>query len=158
MPPNRNNTPEVPATRLACDRCHDHKLRCDRSPIAGEPCRRCARVKAECRYGRPRRFGRPRKRRDSESVKKEDSITGASPVTPAAPCASESAVPPQELMQNQNDSSVVAGGVDSPSFFEVEDSSFGQQPVTMSMMPGTCDRFRRGRGPKRTMFLLITTS
>lgn len=152
MPPNRT-TPDVPATRLACDRCHDHKLRCDRSPITGEPCRRCARVKADCKYGRPRRFGRPRKRRDSV---KEDS-TGACPATPA-PLALESAAPPPRELMTRNDSSVA--GIDSPAFFEVDDSSFGKQPASMSMLPGNVESFSLGpgRGGNESTISVLTTS
>ncbi|KAJ2905399.1 hypothetical protein MKZ38_005497 [Zalerion maritima] len=56
--------------RLACDRCHSQKLRCERNPRASgdDPCQRCARAKAQCRYGPPLRIGRPStKRRHSQT-------------------------------------------------------------------------------------------
>lgn len=126
MPPNRD-APAVPATRLACDRCHDHKLRCDRSPITGEPCRRCARVKAECRYGRPRRFGRPRKRKDSPA---EDLVAGVPAAAPQEPAAT---TPPSSLTERDSG----AADIDSPTFYEVGASFLGKD--AMPLMSGTWD-------------------
>lgn len=131
MPPNRD-TPAVPATRLACDRCHDHKLRCDRSPITGEPCRRCARVKAECRYGRPRRFGRPRKRKDS--VAEDLAATTPGPAGTSAAAPQEPAAAPLRKLVHR-DSGVA--DIDSPAFYEVGDSCLGKD--AMSLVSGTCE-------------------
>ncbi|PVH74408.1 hypothetical protein DL98DRAFT_537475 [Cadophora sp. DSE1049] len=48
-------------TRMACNRCHSHKLRCTRSTDrTSENCQRCIRANAICVYGMPMRLGRPR--------------------------------------------------------------------------------------------------
>ncbi|KAK0101876.1 hypothetical protein ONS95_001312 [Cadophora gregata] len=48
-------------TRLACNRCHSHKLRCVRSDMFSnsEGCERCFRANTKCVYGTPMRLGRP---------------------------------------------------------------------------------------------------
>ncbi|PVH72810.1 hypothetical protein DL98DRAFT_659811 [Cadophora sp. DSE1049] len=48
-------------TRLACNRCHSHKLRCVRSDMYSnsEGCERCSRANTKCVYGTPMRLGRP---------------------------------------------------------------------------------------------------
>jgi hypothetical protein len=47
-------------TRLACNRCHSHKLRCARSGSSSDGCERCLRANVKCVYGTPMRLGRPR--------------------------------------------------------------------------------------------------
>ncbi|KAE8445140.1 hypothetical protein EG329_013742 [Mollisiaceae sp. DMI_Dod_QoI] len=65
------------AKRLACDRCHDQKLRCSR-PQQNEPCVRCAKAGVVCNVSAPQRTGRPRKssapRRSSEKGRKSPII------------------------------------------------------------------------------------
>ncbi|KAK2880151.1 hypothetical protein FQN49_000530 [Arthroderma sp. PD_2] len=54
-------TPESSRLRLACDRCHAHKLRCLRSETTepGGKCDRCRRAAVQCVYSPPNRLGRP---------------------------------------------------------------------------------------------------
>jgi hypothetical protein len=56
-----------PVTRLACNRCHQQKLRCDRSLVPGQPCARCENAQVECIFEPPLRPGRPSTRRKSRS-------------------------------------------------------------------------------------------
>lgn len=45
--------------RLACDRCHGHKLRCRRGPKDNQACQRCIKAGERCTYSPPLRLGRP---------------------------------------------------------------------------------------------------
>ncbi|KAF7155842.1 hypothetical protein CNMCM5623_008722 [Aspergillus felis] len=56
-----------PVTRLACNRCHQQKLRCHRSLVPGQPCARCENAQVECIFEPPLRPGRPSTRRKSRS-------------------------------------------------------------------------------------------
>ncbi|EFR01312.1 hypothetical protein MGYG_04319 [Nannizzia gypsea CBS 118893] len=53
--------PETTRLRMACDRCHAHKLRCLRSETTepGGKCERCRRAAVQCVYSPPNRLGRP---------------------------------------------------------------------------------------------------
>ncbi|EGD92385.1 uncharacterized protein TERG_08601 [Trichophyton rubrum CBS 118892] len=53
--------PETTRLRMACDRCHAHKLRCLRSESTepGSKCERCRRAAVQCIYSPPNRLGRP---------------------------------------------------------------------------------------------------
>ncbi|GFF47679.1 transcription factor ACEII [Aspergillus udagawae] len=62
-----STTPSRPVTRLACNRCHQQKLRCHRSLIPGQPCARCANARVQCIFEPPLRPGRPSTRRKSHS-------------------------------------------------------------------------------------------
>ncbi|KAL2065964.1 hypothetical protein VTL71DRAFT_3634 [Oculimacula yallundae] len=54
-------SPVQKSTRLACNRCHSHKLRCPKRPnTTSEDCERCIRANAKCDYSVPLRLGRPR--------------------------------------------------------------------------------------------------
>ncbi|EKD16679.1 uncharacterized protein L3040_001418 [Drepanopeziza brunnea f. sp. 'multigermtubi'] len=59
-PPTQPQQDSSPVKRLACDRCHDQKLRCTR-PQDGEPCVRCQRAGVLCNVSVAQRTGRPRK-------------------------------------------------------------------------------------------------
>ncbi|KAL6231004.1 hypothetical protein BDW75DRAFT_54637 [Aspergillus navahoensis] len=56
-----------PVTRLACNRCHQQKLRCHRSPVPGQPCARCENAQVQCIFEPPLRPGRPSTRRKSRT-------------------------------------------------------------------------------------------
>lgn len=78
--------PIQPVTRLACNRCHQQKLRCHRSPIPGHPCARCENAGVECKFEPPLRPGRPstrRKSRGKEALSPSKSVPESYPVTPA---------------------------------------------------------------------------
>ncbi|KAF2138628.1 uncharacterized protein K452DRAFT_311550 [Aplosporella prunicola CBS 121167] len=53
-------TPPVKQHRLACNRCHQHKLRCNKRPDA-QVCSRCQAAGAECLFSVSRRGCRPPK-------------------------------------------------------------------------------------------------
>ncbi|RHZ63427.1 uncharacterized protein CDV56_104737 [Aspergillus thermomutatus] len=76
--------PSQPVTRLACNRCHQQKLRCHRSLIPGQPCARCENARVECIFEPPLRPGRPSTRRKSRSkpTSPSKSVTASSSVTP----------------------------------------------------------------------------
>lgn len=70
-PSPRMSTPQQATSatrrRLACDRCHQQKLRCLRTANPdGEACDRCLRLSAECVYSPSCRIGRPPLRLSSE--------------------------------------------------------------------------------------------
>ncbi|RHZ60761.1 hypothetical protein CDV55_102440 [Aspergillus turcosus] len=76
--------PPQPVTRLACNRCHQQKLRCRRSSIPGQPCARCENARVECIFEPPLRPGRPSTRRKSrsKSATPSKSVTASSATTP----------------------------------------------------------------------------
>ncbi|CZS89928.1 uncharacterized protein RCO7_02367 [Rhynchosporium graminicola] len=55
-----NSSASKKFTRLACNRCHSHKLRCKKPNGSSEDCERCIRANTYCVYGMPMRLGRPR--------------------------------------------------------------------------------------------------
>ena len=81
-------TSASPATRLACNRCHQQKLRCHRSPLPGHPCTRCENAGVPCIFEPPLRPGRPSTRRKSRTkptppshhVSRPASCRGTSPM------------------------------------------------------------------------------
>ncbi|KAF3479443.1 uncharacterized protein GIQ15_06419 [Arthroderma uncinatum] len=75
-------SPESSRLRLACDRCHAHKLRCLRSESteAGGKCDRCRRAAVQCIYSPPNRLGRPAR-----------SGTGQKSATPSAAVSNKEA-------------------------------------------------------------------
>ncbi|KAI9054256.1 hypothetical protein LZ554_001424 [Drepanopeziza brunnea f. sp. 'monogermtubi'] len=83
-PTHQTQQDSSPVKRLACDRCHDQKLRCTR-PQDEEPCVRCQRAGVLCNVSVAQRTGRPRKssnNRPQEERKtipnRTDSATGGS--------------------------------------------------------------------------------
>ncbi|KAJ6127791.1 Transcription factor ACEII [Penicillium samsonianum] len=59
-----------PSKRLACNRCHQQKLRCHRNLLPGRPCARCENAGTECRFEPPLRPGRPSSRCKVQGLQK----------------------------------------------------------------------------------------
>ncbi|EKV19715.1 Transcription factor ACEII [Penicillium digitatum PHI26] len=59
-----------PSKRLACNRCHQQKLRCHRNILPGRPCARCENAGTECIFEPPLRPGRPSSRCKVQSMQK----------------------------------------------------------------------------------------
>ncbi|KAF7171850.1 hypothetical protein CNMCM5623_004161 [Aspergillus felis] len=117
----------LPVTRLACNRCHQQKLRCHRSPIPGQPCARCANARVQCIFEPPLRPGRPSTRRKSRSK----------PTSPST-CVSTSSVTPSGQQEQSPSASNPPGGLFAVVASEcpLANSDHDQVPLTPFPEPG----------------------
>ncbi|KAF3893680.1 Zn(2)-C6 fungal-type domain-containing protein [Trichophyton interdigitale] len=83
--------PETTRLRMACDRCHAHKLRCLRSESTepGSRCERCRRAAVQCVYSPPNRLGRPVRSHSGAGIAAK-STTGTTASTPSKESQSSS--------------------------------------------------------------------
>ncbi|KDB19964.1 hypothetical protein H109_08070 [Trichophyton interdigitale MR816] len=83
--------PETTRLRMACDRCHAHKLRCLRSESTepGSKCERCRRAAVQCVYSPPNRLGRPARSHSGAGIAAK-STTGTTASTPSKESQSSS--------------------------------------------------------------------
>lgn len=96
-----------PVKRLACDRCHDQKLRCTR-PQEGETCVRCQRAGVLCNVSLAQRTGRPRK--SSNNQPKPERTTGSNASGSATRSSSQDVEKRTGIVRANSTESMRAGG------------------------------------------------